>query len=32
MYFIKGRKSVDIIKTGGEKVSALEIERELLAL
>jgi malonyl-CoA/methylmalonyl-CoA synthetase len=32
MYFISGRKSVDIIKTGGEKVSALEIERELLSL
>jgi acyl-CoA synthetase (AMP-forming)/AMP-acid ligase II len=32
MYFIRGRKSVDIIKTGGEKVSALEIERELLSL
>ncbi|KAL8801935.1 MAG: hypothetical protein Q9223_006829 [Gallowayella weberi] len=32
MYFIQGRKSVDIIKTGGEKVSALEIERELLSL
>ena len=32
MYFIKGRKSVDIIKTGGEKVSALEVERELLLL
>ena len=32
MYFIHGRKSVDIIKTGGEKVSALEIERELLSL
>ena len=32
MYFILGRKSVDIIKTGGEKVSALEIERELLSL
>lgn len=31
-YFIQGRKSADIIKTGGEKVSALEIERELLAL
>ena len=31
MYFIRGRKSVDIIKTGGEKVSALEIERELLS-
>ncbi|KAL4786566.1 hypothetical protein BJX76DRAFT_355109, partial [Aspergillus varians] len=24
MYFIRGRRSVDIIKTGGEKVSALE--------
>lgn len=32
LYFIKGRKSVDIIKTGGEKVSALEVERELLSL
>jgi acyl-CoA synthetase (AMP-forming)/AMP-acid ligase II len=32
MYYIKGRKSADIIKTGGEKVSALEVERELLAL
>ncbi|KAH0543113.1 hypothetical protein FGG08_002539 [Glutinoglossum americanum] len=32
MYFIKGRKSVDIIKTGGEKVSALEVERELLSM
>ena len=32
MWFIEGRKSVDIIKTGGEKVSALEIERELLSL
>lgn len=31
-YFIEGRKSADIIKTGGEKVSALEIEREMLAL
>ena len=31
-YFILGRKSTDIIKTGGEKVSALEIERELLSL
>ncbi|KAI4267075.1 MAG: hypothetical protein LQ337_008532, partial [Flavoplaca oasis] len=28
MWFIEGRKSVDIIKTGGEKVSALEVERE----
>lgn len=32
MYFIQGRKSVDIIKRGGEKVSALEVERELLSL
>ena len=32
MYLIRGRKSTDIIKTGGEKVSALEIERELLSL
>ncbi|KAJ5096405.1 hypothetical protein NUU61_005761 [Penicillium alfredii] len=32
MYFIRGRKSVDIIKTGGEKVSALEVEREMLSL
>ncbi|KAJ5273791.1 hypothetical protein N7478_008916 [Penicillium angulare] len=32
MYFIQGRKSTDIIKTGGEKVSALEVERELLSL
>lgn len=31
-YFIQGRKSADIIKTGGEKVSALEVERELLSL
>ena len=31
-YFIQGRKSADIIKTGGEKVSALEVEREMLAL
>lgn len=31
-YFIRGRSSIDIIKTGGEKVSALEIERELLSL
>lgn len=31
-YFIHGRNSADIIKTGGEKVSALEIERELLGL
>lgn len=32
MYFIKGRRSVDIIKVGAEKVSALEVERELLSL
>ncbi|TKA68949.1 hypothetical protein B0A55_08234 [Friedmanniomyces simplex] len=31
-WFIHGRKSADIIKTGGEKVSALEVERELLSL
>ncbi|KAI8938717.1 hypothetical protein NX059_004585 [Plenodomus lindquistii] len=31
-YFILGRASADILKTGGEKVSALEIERELLSL
>lgn len=30
-YQILGRNSIDIIKTGGEKVSALEIERELLS-
>ncbi|KAM0258496.1 hypothetical protein ACHAQJ_003835 [Trichoderma viride] len=32
LYFIQGRLSADIIKTGGEKVSALEVERELLSL
>lgn len=32
MYFIQGRLSTDIIKVGGEKVSALEVERELLSL
>ncbi|KAB5578363.1 hypothetical protein GE09DRAFT_1089396 [Coniochaeta sp. 2T2.1] len=32
MYFILGRRSADIIKSGGEKVSALEIEREMLSL
>jgi malonyl-CoA/methylmalonyl-CoA synthetase len=32
MYFILGRLSADIIKTGGEKVSALEVEREMLSL
>lgn len=31
-YHILGRQSADIIKTGGEKVSALEIERQLLSL
>ncbi|KAI5285304.1 hypothetical protein KEM52_002497 [Ascosphaera acerosa] len=32
MYFIQGRTSIDIIKSGGEKISALEVERELLSL
>jgi malonyl-CoA/methylmalonyl-CoA synthetase len=31
-YFILGRASVDIIKSGGYKISALDVERELLAL
>ncbi|KAI8368575.1 hypothetical protein EDC96DRAFT_552729 [Choanephora cucurbitarum] len=30
-YQIMGRNSIDIIKTGGEKVSALEIERTILS-
>ncbi|KAM5263778.1 malonate--CoA ligase ACSF3, mitochondrial [Ctenodactylus gundi] len=30
-YWIRGRTSMDIIKTGGYKVSALEVERHLLA-
>jgi acyl-CoA synthetase (AMP-forming)/AMP-acid ligase II len=30
-YQILGRGSIDILKTGGEKVSALEIEREMLS-
>ncbi|KAJ1960987.1 hypothetical protein GGI12_003502 [Dipsacomyces acuminosporus] len=30
LYYIMGRQSVDIIKSGGYKLSALEIERELL--
>ncbi|KAJ1674889.1 hypothetical protein EV182_002357 [Spiromyces aspiralis] len=30
LYYIQGRSSVDIIKSGGYKISALEIERELL--
>ena len=31
-YFITGRASVDILKSGGYKISALDIERELLSL
>ncbi|OAP55195.1 hypothetical protein AYL99_10895 [Fonsecaea erecta] len=31
-YFILGRASIDIIKSGGYKISALDIERELLGL
>lgn len=31
-YFIQGRNSVDIIKSGGYKISALEVEKEILAL
>ncbi|KAK9249867.1 hypothetical protein V1507DRAFT_469397 [Lipomyces tetrasporus] len=31
-WWIKGRESMDIIKSGGEKLSALEIEREILSL
>ncbi|KAK3071403.1 hypothetical protein LTR53_008680 [Teratosphaeriaceae sp. CCFEE 6253] len=31
-YWIMGRASVDIIKTGGYKISALDIEREILSL
>lgn len=31
-YYILGRASVDIIKSGGYKISALDIEREILAL
>ncbi|KAJ9252000.1 hypothetical protein C8Q69DRAFT_517918 [Paecilomyces variotii] len=31
-YFIQGRASVDIIKSGGYKISALEVEREMLSL
>ena len=30
-YWIRGRTSVDIIKSGGYKVSAREVERLLLA-
>ena len=31
-YFIMGRASVDIIKSGGYKISALDVEREILGL
>ncbi|KAH9507696.1 Acyl-CoA synthetase member 3, mitochondrial, partial [Bulinus truncatus] len=31
VYYIVGRTSVDVIKSGGYKISALEIERHLLA-
>lgn len=31
-YFILGRASIDILKSGGYKISALDIEREILAL
>jgi malonyl-CoA/methylmalonyl-CoA synthetase len=31
-YFIMGRASLDIIKSGGYKISALDVERELLGL
>ncbi|KAJ5690848.1 AMP-dependent synthetase/ligase [Penicillium macrosclerotiorum] len=31
-YFIQGRASVDIIKSGGYKISALEVERKMLAV
>jgi malonyl-CoA/methylmalonyl-CoA synthetase len=31
-YFIVGRASVDIIKSGGYKISAIDIERECLSL
>ncbi|KAI4919340.1 hypothetical protein J4E90_001473 [Alternaria incomplexa] len=31
-YFIIGRVSLDIIKSGGYKISALDVERELLSL
>ncbi|XP_048886709.1 malonate--CoA ligase ACSF3, mitochondrial isoform X1 [Brienomyrus brachyistius] len=31
LYWIMGRTSVDIIKSGGYKISALEVERHLLA-
>ncbi|KAI4641130.1 hypothetical protein J4E93_008008 [Alternaria ventricosa] len=31
-YFVIGRASLDIIKSGGYKISALDVERELLSL
>ncbi|KAJ5813200.1 AMP-dependent synthetase/ligase [Penicillium robsamsonii] len=31
-YFIQGRASVDLIKSGGYKISALEVERKMLAI
>lgn len=31
-YFIEGRASIDILKSGGYKISALDIEREILGL
>jgi len=31
-YFILGRESVDLIKSGGYKISALEVERTMLSL
>lgn len=31
-YFIQGRASVDLIKSGGYKISALEVERKMLAV
>lgn len=31
-YYIQGRSSVDIIKSGGYKISALEVERDILQL
>ena len=31
-FYIQGRASVDIIKSGGYKISALDVERELLSL
>ena len=31
VYWIMGRTSVDIIKSGGYKISALDVERQLLA-